>query len=314
MSASAASISGSSFSGSRFAILYCALRSTAVSSPPLGALALRSQWPARSASRSVNHFAVTPQRFACSRISPTSRHALRSTSDPVSRPTITSSASLALNFSHPRSARVLSSLRSVAAARFRASRSSAFICSTVLCVDSSVFYVFGTRTWPASSAMPVLSFAVTAVWASAAHTPSSSRQRATCQIAQRNAQRLRFIPAWAGNVRHAHLGRGQVQGLIPARGKLRRRTDARPHGFGFVPVCGKLRSALRNRTAGPRFIATSAACVGPMDFAQGLGIGAECISPRRPDRAIFDGPTIGDDLGLAGRLDALLVGYRWFVS
>ena len=84
---------------------------------------------------------------------------------------ITSSASLALNFVPSRSARVLSSLRSVAAARFRASRSSAFICSTVLCVDSSVFYVFGTRTWPASSTMPVLSFAMTAVWASAAHTP-----------------------------------------------------------------------------------------------------------------------------------------------
>ena len=112
---------------------------------------------------------------------------------------ITSSASLALNFVPSRSARVLSSLRSVAAARFRASRSSAFICSTVLCVDSSVFYVFGTRTWPASSTMPVLSFAMTAVWASAAHPPSSFRQRGTCQIVQRNAQRLRFIPACAGN-------------------------------------------------------------------------------------------------------------------
>ncbi len=150
---------------------------------------------------------------------------------------ITSSASLALNFVPSRSARVLSSLRSVAAARFRASRSSAFICSTVLCVDSSVFYVFGTRTWPASSTMPVLSFAMTAVWASAAHTPSSFRQRGTCQIVQRNAQRLRFIPA-------------RVPAFAPAAVRLRcNRVHPRACGKGPIPGSALVASVARDHFA-----------------------------------------------------------------
>ena len=151
---------------------------------------------------------------------------------------ITSSASLALNFVPSRSARVLSSLRSVAAARFRASRSSAFICSTVLCVDSSVFYVFGTRTWPASSTMPVLSFAMTAVWASAAHPPppphpsdsgehaksssampnacgSSPRARETQSVAEESTPFCRFIRPRVGNT--SYKAGARVLRTVPSR-------------------------------------------------------------------------------------------------